>query len=207
MIYLYLIVITSLFVIALGNFHGMRLLRDQAIRDGLTGLFNRRYLAETLEREMSRAAREGIPIGAIMLDLDHFKEYNDTYGHHAGDELLFAVGQLIQEQVRLEDIPCRYGGEEFLVILPGAPLNLVYERAMSLNRNIKRLHLARSSLKPITTSAGLAVFPQHAATGNDLIRAADRALYQAKADGRDRVVISSFQAKPQTLRQIKVATG
>ncbi len=180
----------------------MRLLRDQAIRDELTGLFNRRYLRETLDREISRAKREGIPIGVIMLDLDHFKEYNDTYGHVAGDELLFAVGQLIQEQVRLEDIPCRYGGEEFLVIMPGASLNFAYRRAMSLNRNISILHHARNSLKHITISAGVAVFPQHGVTGNNLIRAADSALYQAKSDGGDRVVIASIQAKLHTLRQI-----
>ena len=119
--------------LALANLKLRETLRNQAIRDGLTGLFNRRYLEETLERELSRSKRQGTPLGVIMLDLDHFKEYNDTYGHNAGDELLCALGQLIQDQIRREDIACRFGGEEFLLIMPGAPMDVALERANELN--------------------------------------------------------------------------
>jgi diguanylate cyclase (GGDEF)-like protein len=198
--YLYIPLITLILIILFGALYVWRLLRDQAIRDELTGLFNRRYLRETLERELSRVKREGKPLGVIMMDLDHFKEYNDTYGHHAGDELLFAVGHLIQDHVRYEDIACRYGGEEFLVIMPGASLNLTHERAMLLNRKTKCLHQERNSLKPITISAGVAVFPQHGNTGNDLIRAADSALYLAKSNGRDRVAAYNTLSMPKKPR-------
>ncbi len=176
---------------ALANLKLRETLRNQAIRDGLTGLFNRRYLEETLERELSRGKRQGNPLGVIMLDLDHFKEYNDTYGHNAGDELLCALGQLIQDQVRREDIACRFGGEEFLLIMPGAPLEVALERANELNLSVKQLHKNSPALKPITISAGVAIFPDHGGNGKDVIRAADAALYRAKEEGRDRVVVAS----------------
>ena len=176
---------------ALANLKLRETLRNQAIRDGLTGLFNRRYLEETLERELSRGKRQGNPLGVIMLDLDHFKEYNDTYGHNAGDELLCALGQLIQDQVRREDIACRFGGEEFLLIMPGAPLEIALERANELNLSVKQLHKNSPALKPITISAGVAIFPDHGGNGKDVIRAADAALYRAKEEGRDRVVVAS----------------
>ncbi len=181
--------------LALSNLKLRETLRNQAIRDGLTGLFNRRYLEETLERELSRGKRQGSPLGVIMLDLDHFKEYNDTYGHNAGDELLCALGQLIQDQVRKEDIACRFGGEEFLLIMPGAPLEVALARATSLNESVKELHTQSGSLKPITISAGVAIFPDHGANGKEVIRAADAALYRAKEEGRDRVVVSNTTAK------------
>ena len=126
-----------------------------------------------------------------MLDLDHFKEYNDTYGHHAGDELLCALGQLIQDQIRQEDIACRYGGEEFLLIIPGAPMEIVLERANELILSVRQLHKQSPSLRAITVSAGVAIFPDHGSSGKDLIQAADAALYQAKEKGRDRVVVAS----------------
>ena len=126
-----------------------------------------------------------------MLDLDHFKEYNDTYGHNAGDELLCALGQLIQDQIRKEDIACRYGGEEFLLIMPGAPLDVALERAASLNNSVKQLHTQSMSLKPITISAGVAIFPDHGADSKEVMRAADAALYRAKEEGRDRVVVAN----------------
>ena len=176
---------------ALANLKLRETLRNQAIRDGLTGLFNRRYLEETLERELSRGKRQGNPLGVVMLDLDHFKEYNDTFGHNAGDELLCALGQLIQDQVRREDIACRFGGEEFLLIMPGAPLEIALERAHELNLGVKQLHKNSPALKPITISAGVAIFPDHGGNGKDVIRAADAALYRAKEAGRDRVVVAS----------------
>lgn len=185
--------------LALANLKLRETLRNQAIRDGLTGLFNRRYLEETLERELSRGKRSGSPLGVIMLDLDHFKEYNDNYGHNAGDELLCALGHIIQDTVRREDIACRYGGEEFLLIMPGAPLEVAVERAQNLNARVRQLHLQSSSLKAITISAGVAIFPDHGATGKDVIRAADTALYQAKEEGRDRVVVAARLSKGRAL--------
>jgi diguanylate cyclase (GGDEF)-like protein/PAS domain S-box-containing protein len=175
---------------ALANLKLRETLRNQAIRDGLTGLFNRRYMEETLERELSRGKRQGNPMGVIMMDLDHFKEYNDTYGHNAGDDLLCALGQLIQEGVRREDIACRYGGEEFLLIMPGAPLEVSLERANDLCQAVKKLHMSNTSLKPITISAGVAIYPEHGGSGKDVIRAADAALYRAKEEGRDRVIVA-----------------
>ena len=183
--------VSEAMAMALANLKLRDTLRNQAVRDSLTGLFNRRYLEETLERELSRAKRQGNPVGVIMLDLDHFKEYNDTFGHHAGDELLCALGQLIQDQIRREDIACRYGGEEFLLIMPGAPLEIVLERANEFNLSVKRLYKTSPALKPITISAGVAVFPDHGSSGKEVIRAADAALYRAKEEGRDRVVVAS----------------
>ena len=188
---------------ALANLKLRETLRNQAIRDGLTGLYNRRYLEETLERELSRNKRQGSPLGVIMLDLDHFKEYNDTYGHHAGDELLCALGQLIQDQIRQEDIACRYGGEEFLLIMPGAQMEIVLERANELILSVRQLHKQSPSLRAITVSAGVAIFPAHGSSGKELIKAADAALYQAKEEGRDRVVVAHCD-KGHDFSQLKI---
>ena len=147
-------------------------------------------MEETLERELSRGKRLGNPVGVIMMDLDHFKDYNDTYGHNAGDELLVALGQLILGQVRQEDIACRYGGEEFLLIMPGVPLEIAIERANELNLTVKRLHMHNTALRRVTISAGVAAFPEHGSTPKTLIQAADRALYRAKEEGRDRVMVA-----------------
>jgi len=183
--------VSEAMAMALANLKLRETLRNQAVRDGLTGLFNRRYLEETLERELSRGKRQGNPLGVIMLDLDHFKDYNDNFGHHAGDELLCSLGQLIQDQIRREDVACRYGGDEFLLIMPGAPLEIVLERANELNLSVKRLYKTSPALKPITISAGVAVFPDHGSFGKEVIRASDAALYRAKEEGRDRVVVAS----------------
>ena len=118
--------------LALANLRLRETLRSQAIRDPLTGLFNRRYMEETMERELNRVKRQETPLGVIMMDLDHFKDYNDTFGHNAGDELLSALGTLVKSQIRGEDIACRYGGEEFLLILPGASMEIALERAEGL---------------------------------------------------------------------------
>ena len=176
--------------LALANLKLRETLRSQAIRDSLTGLFNRRYLEETLERELHRVKRLGIHLGVVMLDLDHFKQYNDNFGHNAGDELLVALGNLILSLVRAEDIPCRFGGEEFLLIIPGASLEVTLGRAEQLRLGVKQLHEQHPGkfLHPVTISAGVAVFPGNGASADVLIRAADAALYQAKREGRDRVV-------------------
>jgi diguanylate cyclase (GGDEF)-like protein/PAS domain S-box-containing protein len=185
--------------LALANLKLRETLRNQAIRDDLTSLFNRRYLEETLNRELSRSKRQGSPLAIIMLDLDHFKEYNDTYGHHAGDELLMSLGEQIQGQNRGEDIACRYGGEEFLLILPGAPLEAALKRAEELNCSVKDLHIRNTSLKPITISAGVAIFPDHGGAGMEVIQAADAAMYRAKAEGRDRVLVANGGADAKAL--------
>ena len=167
-------------------------LRLQAIRDPLTGLFNRRYMEESLERELHRAARSNLPLGAVMIDLDHFKRFNDTWGHEAGDAVLREVGNLLTNWSRCEDIACRYGGEEFTLILTAAAsegTRLRTEQFRQAARGLEVRHGGRS-LGGITVSAGVAAFPEHGFTATEILRAADEALYQAKARGRDRVVVS-----------------
>ncbi len=178
--------------LALANLRLRETLRSQAIRDPLTGLFNRRYLEETMERELNRGKRQGLPLGVIMMDLDHFKEYNDAFGHSAGDELLSALGILLKTHIRGEDIACRYGGEEFLLILPGASMEIALERAESLRQAVKEMHRDFQGLKPATLSLGVAVYPDQGETGGQLIQMADVALYRAKRAGRDRVVAAEY---------------
>jgi len=174
--------------LALANLRLRETLRSQAIRDPLTGLFNRRYLEETMERELNRVKRQGTSLGVIMMDLDHFKQYNDTFGHSAGDELLSALGILLKSHIRGEDIACRYGGEEFLVSLPRASRGIALERAESLRKAVKDMHQRHQGLKPTSLSLGVAVYPDHGDTGLQLIQSADAALYRAKKAGRDRVM-------------------
>jgi len=178
--------------LALANLRLRETLRNQAIRDPLTGLFNRRYLEETMERELNRARRQKIPLSVIMMDLDHFKQYNDTFGHSAGDELLSALGILLRSQIRGEDIACRYGGEEFLLILSGTPVAIALERAESLRLAVKAMHTHYQDMKPATLSLGVAVYPEHGDTALHLIQAADAALYRAKKAGRDRVMAAGY---------------
>ncbi len=167
-------------------------LRSQSIRDPLTGLFNRRYMEESLDREMRRARRGGHAVGVIMLDLDHFKALNDTRGHEAGDEMLRATASLLQRSIRAEDIACRYGGEEFVLILPEVSLDDAAQRAESIRlaARVLRVPFHRQVIGPLTLSAGVAVFPDHGPSSDALLRAADAALYQAKARGRDRVAVN-----------------
>lgn len=182
--------------LALINVKLRQTLRNQSIRDPLTGLFNRRYLEETLEREIRRAERSQLPLGVVMLDLDHFKGFNDTYGHDAGDLLLREVGAFLNARLRASDIACRYGGEEFTLIVPEMPLNIGHPRLEALRLGIKQLNVRHhgESLGPITVSMGVSMFPEHGATGEALLRAADVALYRAKTEGRDRVVVSETPA-------------
>ncbi len=178
--------------LALANLKLRDALRAQSIRDALTGLFNRRYMEESLEREIRRAARNERTVGAIMVDLDHFKHFNDTFGHEAGDMLLREFGNIARSKVRREDIPCRYGGEEFLIILPEAPLEVTLRRAEEIREAVKHLEL-KSGGRPIgmvTASIGVAMFPEHAQNFETLVKAADTALYEAKHGGRDRVVLA-----------------
>ena len=181
--------------LALANLKLRETLRNQSIRDPLTGLFNRRYLEETLEREIKRAARNETPLGVIMVDIDNFKRFNDTFGHDAGDLLLRELGSLLATQIRGGDIACRYGGEEFTLILPETPLEVMQQRVEALRLSVKQLSVRRHGqpLGAVTLSAGVALFPEHGAAGEALLRAADRALYRAKAEGRDRVVVADME--------------
>ncbi|MBI5879317.1 MAG: diguanylate cyclase [Chloroflexi bacterium] len=179
--------------LSIANLRLRETLRQQSIRDPLTGLFNRRYLEEMLTREVLRARRLGAPLGAIMLDLDHFKRFNDTHGHDAGDAVLSALGRFLQDRVRGDDIACRYGGEEFTLILPGASLDIVRERAEQLRVNAQSLavRFADRQLEAITLSLGVAVVPQHGETASAVLKAADAALYRAKHNGRNRVEVAA----------------
>ncbi|MBI5304955.1 MAG: diguanylate cyclase [Chloroflexi bacterium] len=178
--------------LALANLNLRESLRNQAIHDLLTGLFNRRYMEETLERELRRAARRNAGVGTIMLDLDHFKNFNDAHGHAMGDRILHQVGVFLRQHARVEDIACRYGGEEFVVIMPETNLAVTVRRAEELRAGIRELsvqHLGEV-LSGVTVSLGVAIFPEHGATAAEIIQSADAALYRAKHEGRDRVVVA-----------------
>lgn len=166
-------------------------LHTQAVRDPLTGLFNRRYLEESLEREESRAKRSGRPVGVMMIDIDHFKRCNDTFGHAAGDEVLRSVSRYIQSLARAEDIFCRYGGEEFLLLMTNTSPDIMWERAEGLRQGVQKLRIEHDGrvIGPITLSAGIALFPDHGARGDEVLHVADTALYRAKESGRNCVVV------------------
>jgi diguanylate cyclase (GGDEF)-like protein/PAS domain S-box-containing protein len=168
------------------------LLREQSVRDHLTGIFNRRYMEETLERELLRATRKHLSLGIIMLDVDNFKRFNDAHGHAAGDEILREVGSLLLKHVRGEDVPCRYGGDEFIIILPDALQTVTCERAKLICEYAKQFHLKfeGQTLEAVTLSLGVAVFPDHGSTSADILRAVDGALYRAKHEGRSQVVMA-----------------
>lgn len=186
--------------LALANLKLRETLRQQVIHDPLTGLFNRRYLSETLEREVHRVKRKGATLGVIMMDLDHFKRFNDTYGHEAGDLLLQTLGKFLETQVRQEDIACRYGGEEFVLIMPEASLDVTQKRAEEIRQGVSQLKVSHRGrmLEMITVSLGVAIFPDHGATGEDVLRTADDAMYQAKREGRNRVVVAGGGVEPSS---------
>lgn len=183
--------IAEQYALALINLRLRETLRMECIRDPLTGLYNRRYMEESLEREARRARRRNSTIGIIMLDIDHFKQFNDVYGHDAGDLVLKELGLFFQRSTRGEDIVCRYGGEEFLLILPDAPLEVVMQRANDLHAGVKRLRLVyeRNPLT-ISLSIGVAILPHHSSDVHEVVKAADDALYQAKKNGRDQVRVA-----------------
>jgi diguanylate cyclase (GGDEF)-like protein len=161
-------------------------LREQVMRDPLTGLFNRRYIDEALPGEFARAKREGYPISVAMIDLDHFKQVNDTYGHQAGDQALRVLADLLRASARAGDLACRYGGEEFLLILPRLAAPTVLARAEAWCRAFAAEPVRHSELAmAITLSIGIATYPEHGATPDALVEQADLALYLAKRDGRN----------------------
>ena len=166
-------------------------IQDTANRDGLTGVFNKRYFQERIASEIRRAERDGTGVSLLLLDIDEFKNYNDTNGHVAGDEVLTKVGQLLRGSIREDDVVARYGGEEFVVLYPGATKALAYRLAQGLRRAIESYPFPGGEHQPlgsVTISGGVASYP-HDATGEvELIRSADEALYQAKNAGRNRIV-------------------
>jgi diguanylate cyclase (GGDEF)-like protein len=189
--------------LALANLKLRISLRQQSIRDPLTDLFNRRYLEETLDRELRRATRLQRPVGVVMMDLDHFKSFNDRFGHEAGDLLLRELGKLLKKHIRGGDVACRYGGEEFALILPDISMEDVRQRAEQLRAEIKDMDIKyrEATLESITLSLGVAMFPDHGNTGSLLLRAADTALYEAKRMGRDRVVVAPLSPAEQPVAE------
>jgi diguanylate cyclase (GGDEF)-like protein len=169
-------------------------LREQAIRDSLTGLANRRYLDEVLPRELARAKRSGATLSVVMIDIDHFKAANDLYGHHEGDRLLALLGNVLEGGTRPSDTACRYGGEEFLLVLPGTLPEVARDRVEALRAEYVARLRADGLASPPTLSAGVAAFPVHASSDEELLRSADKALYRAKAQGRNCVCVSEDTA-------------
>ena len=179
--------------LALSNLKLRETLRQQSVRDPLTGLYNRRFLEESFDRELVRLERKNLPLSLLMLDVDHFKDFNDTFGHEAGDAVLRDLGGILQRNVRGGDIACRYGGEEFTVIMPEACIEIGCLRAEMLREAVRELRLvhAGKSLGAVTLSLGVACFPEHGRRREHLMQAADAALYEAKNGGRNRVVVST----------------
>ena len=178
---------------ALANLKLRDALRELALRDGLTGLYNRRYLEDALSRELHRAERSRSPVSVVMIDIDHFKSFNDKFGHDAGDFVLSAIARTITKSIRPSDIACRYGGEELAVVLPDASLEIAVERAAQMRLAIQETnltHLGQTMPAP-TASFGVAVYPTHGTKPADLLKAADLALYRAKKEGRDRVCVAA----------------
>jgi diguanylate cyclase (GGDEF)-like protein len=182
--------------LALGNLKLRETLREQSIRDGLTGLFNRRYLEESLQREVARAQRSGQLLAVFMLDVDHFKKFNDTHGHEAGDAVLRDCGRLLISTCRASDFACRFGGEEFTVVLTDSGRVAAEAWGQRLMERVRAMKVrsSQTSLDRITVSIGLALFPEHGADAETLLQAADIALYEAKRNGRDRLVICGIPA-------------
>lgn len=167
------------------------ILREQAIRDALTGLFNRRYMEETMVRELARAQREGHPVGVIMMDIDHFKSFNDTFGHKAGDKVLIGLGELLRRISRRSDVACRYGGEELVLILPDASLENASLRAENVRQEFEKMEIACDGAQlQATISLGVAVYPRHGEDPESLLHKADEALYRAKQAGRNQVKLA-----------------
>jgi len=184
--------LASQIALAMSSMKLRETLRSLSVRDPLTGLFNRRYMEESMQRELATAQRKNRSLGLVILDLDHFKSFNDTFGHDAGDMLLREVGTLLAKNSRAGDIACRFGGEEFVIIFPEAPLPIVMELSDQLRKVILALQLQHfgRSLGQVSASFGVAAFPEHGNTTDDLLRAADKALYRAKERGRNRVEVA-----------------
>ncbi|HET9906057.1 MAG TPA: histidine kinase N-terminal 7TM domain-containing protein [Anaerolineales bacterium] len=163
-------------------------LEQQAIRDPLTNVYNRRYMVEFLENEIARAEREKLPVSIVMMDLDNFKQFNDNYGHKCGDMILKAFANFLLEHTRRADVVCRYGGEEFVILMPNTSHQIGYERAEMWRQDFSETPVEYEGIKfSITFSAGVATFPQHGHTGDLILQAADRVLYRSKDGGKNKV--------------------
>ena len=177
--------------LCLSNLKLREIMHEQATHDSLTGLFNRRYLDDTLPREVSHARRQNTDICIAMLDIDHFKQFNDTFGHEAGDIILRELGQVLHENVRKSDIACRYGGEEFVVVLLDSPLEVSYQHLEKIRALVKeaQIRYGHQLLGTVTLSVGLVEASKDGMTAEEILRAADAALYTAKHAGRDQIVV------------------
>lgn len=184
---------------ALANLGLLERLHEQSIRDPLTGLYNRRYFDKTLLDGVRRSERSGLPLAVIFIDVDHFKKVNDTYEHEGGDAVLRGLGEILVRNCRNGDVPCRLGGEEFAVLLPGANLETACQRAEDLAEEVRALHVVHNgrSIQSITISMGVALYPEHGVSPKELSEAADKALYRSKHNGRDRVTV----AEPRVRRR------
>ena len=191
----WLISIAERLALAIANLDLQEVLRRQSIIDPLTELYNRRFMTDVLEREIRRNSRSDGEFVIIMIDIDNFKDYNDKYGHDAGDKVIKEVGMYLKSNIRNEDFACRYGGDEFTLILPGVSLEDAYSRFKHIHENICNLSFRYEDtlIIGLTVSAGLACFRRHGQESEDLLRAADKALYRAKAEGKNRVIIAEPQ--------------
>jgi len=178
--------------LAISNLRLRESLKNQAIKDPLTGLFNRRFLMEAFTREITRASRKKSTISVVMIDIDHFKKFNDEWGHAAGDELLTRLGKFFIENIRGSDIACRYGGEEFVILMPEMNSSTAFNRTDRMREDVKKLkvHYDNQLLPHIALSIGISEYPANGEDVDDLLRLADEALYKAKQEGRDRVVVA-----------------
>ncbi|NWG13805.1 MAG: GGDEF domain-containing protein, partial [Acidobacteria bacterium] len=178
---------------ALSNLKLHETLRSQSIRDPLTGLFNRRFMEESLELELRRASRSQKPLGVIMVEVDHFHIINEGMGRDAADSVLRDVGDLLQSTIRKEDIACRITAQRFAVILPNGNAEITAHRAENLREMIRNFEMKhrRQPIGRVTVSAGVAVFPDHGRIGEALLRAAEGALNRAKQEGGDRVLVAN----------------
>ncbi len=176
-------------------------LKYQSVRDPLTNLFNRRHMEEALQRELRRSERNGNPVAILMADVDHFKQFNDAFGHEAGDVLLRDLSSLLAAEIRGGDIACRYGGEEFLLILTDTDLPTACERAERVREQIRNMRVRHrgETLRQVTLSIGVSGFPRHGSTVSQIVTAADRALYTAKASGRDRVMVAGEEPEASSV--------
>jgi diguanylate cyclase (GGDEF)-like protein len=177
---------------ALTNAHKYDAIRRQVVTDHLTGLYNRRYFMNRAGEEIERSLRHQAPLSVLMIDIDHFKDFNDSFGHATGDRVLQTVARAMKEALRKPDICSRHGGEEFAVLLPDTPGDSAYYVADRVRKTLSGTRYTGLGLPPevnITISVGVATCPRDATGLDELMELADKALYRAKADGRDRVVL------------------
>jgi diguanylate cyclase (GGDEF)-like protein len=179
--------------LAVGNLRLQETLRSSSERDPLTDLYNRRHLEISLQRELARAQRHGFPVSLVMLDVDHFKAFNDANGHDAGDEVLRNVAHVLKRHTRVEDVACRWGGEEFLIVLTACTVDDAYAKAEAIREAIAQLHVFSRgiALPRVTASLGIASYPEDGERMENLIAEADSALYRAKSTGRNRIAASN----------------